>query len=203
MRLPEAAHTSRPWRIHELTRDFRLEDVWALPTPGGPNDFDVLVEAIASSDPGADTPSRVARALWALRWKLGDLLGWDDEEAGLGARVSTLGERLPADLRESPGPAFDSLPFTSLYLLDDEWAAETANRTMHGVMHIGWVPDGSGGYRGQLAILVKPNGLFGQAYMAAIRAFRYVLVYPPAMRQIEREWRRRMGERATAHARKR
>ena len=34
--LPDTAHTSRPWRIHELTRDFRLEDVWALPTPGGP-----------------------------------------------------------------------------------------------------------------------------------------------------------------------
>jgi hypothetical protein len=28
MRLPNSAHTSRPWRIHELTRDFRLEDVW-------------------------------------------------------------------------------------------------------------------------------------------------------------------------------
>jgi hypothetical protein len=36
MRLPDTAHTSRPWRIHELTGDFRLEDVWALPAPGGP-----------------------------------------------------------------------------------------------------------------------------------------------------------------------
>jgi uncharacterized protein DUF2867 len=35
VRLPNSAHTSRPWRIHELTHDFRLEDVWALPTPGG------------------------------------------------------------------------------------------------------------------------------------------------------------------------
>ena len=33
MRLPNTAQTSRPWRIHELTQDFRLEDVWALPTP--------------------------------------------------------------------------------------------------------------------------------------------------------------------------
>jgi hypothetical protein len=31
MRLPDSAHTCRPWRIHELTRDFRLEDVWELP----------------------------------------------------------------------------------------------------------------------------------------------------------------------------
>jgi hypothetical protein len=32
MRLPNSAHTSRPWRIHEFTRDFRLEDVWAALT---------------------------------------------------------------------------------------------------------------------------------------------------------------------------
>ena len=48
MRLPNSAHTSRPWRIHQLTRDFRLEDVWALPTPGGPDDFAQLVDGIAS-----------------------------------------------------------------------------------------------------------------------------------------------------------
>ena len=39
MRLANSAHTTRPWRIHGLTRDFRLYDVWALPTPGGPDDF--------------------------------------------------------------------------------------------------------------------------------------------------------------------
>jgi predicted NAD/FAD-dependent oxidoreductase len=82
----------------------------------------------------------------------------------------------------------DALPFTSLYLLADGWAAEIANRTVHGVMHVGWVPDDAGGYRGQMAVLVKPNGLFGTAYMAAIRPFRHLIVYPPAMRQIEREW---------------
>ena len=60
---------------------------------------------------------------------------------------------------------------------------------MHGVMHIGWVPDGTGGYRGQMAVLVKPNGLLGNAYMAAIRPFRHLIVYPPMMRQIERDWR--------------
>ena len=145
MRLPNSAHTSRPWRIHEITGDFRLEDVWALPTPGGRDDFPRLVEAIASGDP-ARSPSRVARALWAIRWKVGELLGWDDQDSGLGSRVPTLRDRLPADLRDGPsGPEFDSLPFTSLYLLDEEWAAEVANRTVHGVMHIGWVPDGVGG----------------------------------------------------------
>jgi Protein of unknown function (DUF2867) len=198
MRLPNTAHTSRPWRIHELTRDFRLEDVWALPTPGGPDDFPLLVEGIASGDVN-QSPSRAARILWAIRWKVGGLLGWDSEDSGLGSRVPTLRDRLPADLRDAPRPEFDALPFTSLYLLDDEWAAEIANRTVHGVMHVGWVEDGSGGYRGQMAVLVKPNGLFGNAYMAAIRPFRHIIVYPPMLRRIGQEWRARAGERTAEY----
>jgi Protein of unknown function (DUF2867) len=192
MRLPKTAHTARPWRIHELTQDFRLEDVWALPTPGGrPDDFPRLVEGIASGDP-SQSPSRAARTLWAIRWKVGELLGWDGPDAGLGSRVPTLRDRLPADLRDGPsGPDFDTLPFTSLYMLDDEWAAEIANRTVHGVMHMGWVPDQTGGYRGQMAVLVKPNGLLGTAYMAAIKPFRHLIVYPPIIREIDREWRGR------------
>jgi hypothetical protein len=187
MRLPDTAHTSRPWRIHELTGDFRLEDVWALPTPGGPDDFPRLVRGIGSADP-SHSPSRTARALWAIRWKLGELLGWDRPDAGLGSRVPTLRDRLPEELREAPsGPELHR--FTSLYLLEDEWAAEVANRTMHGVLHLGWVPDQAGGYRAQMAVLVKPNGLFGTAYMAAIRPLRHLIVYPAMLRGIEREWR--------------
>ena len=188
MRLPNSAHTSRPWRIHEIAPDFRVEDVWALPTPGEKDDLHLLVEGIAASDPATQSPSRVARALWALRWKLGEVLGWDDQDAGVGSRVPTLRDRLPADLRDTPAQEFETLPFTSLYQTDDEWAAETANQTMHGVMHIGWVRDGANGYRGQMAVLVKPNGPLGRLYMAAIRPFRHLIVYPPAMREIERVW---------------
>ena len=61
MRLPNTAHTSRPWRIHELTPDFRLEDVWALPTPGGPDDLPRLVDQFATGD----TASR--RAVFSCR----------------------------------------------------------------------------------------------------------------------------------------
>ncbi len=59
---------------------------------------------------------------------------------------------------------------------------------MHGVLHVGWVPDGSGSYRGQLTVLVKPNGVLGTCYMAAIRPFRHLIVYPLATRDIERAW---------------
>ena len=189
MRLPDSAHTSRPWRIHELTSDFRVEDVWQLPASGGADEFPLLVQGMTAGGT-SESPSRASRALFALRLKLGELFGWDDPDGGVGSRVPTLRDRMPADLRDVPsGPDFDSLPFSPLYLLDDEFAAEAANRTMHGVIHLGWVPDGNGGYRGQMAILVKPNGLFGNAYMAAIKPFRHLIVYPALMRQIERDWR--------------
>lgn len=183
-RLPDRAHTAQSWRIHEIAPDFRLEDVWELPPRLGPDDFPRLVERFASFDT-AKSSSRTARALFALRWKLGEWFGWDDDETGVGSRVPTLRDRLPADLRETARPDFDALPFTSLYLTDDEWAAEAANGTMHGVLHIGRVPDGPNTYRAQLAILVKPNGRFGNVYMAAIRPFRHLVVYPALMRDFE------------------
>jgi hypothetical protein len=192
MRLPTSAHTSQPWRIHEIAHDFRVEDVWALPTPGGAGDFPQLIGLATSTDPERGS-SAIVRALFAIRWKLGELLGWDDEASGTGARVATLRDRLPADLRDRP-PAAEltgSLPFSSLYATDDEWAAEIANRTMHGVMHLGWVPDGAGGYRGQMAVLVRPNGVLGQAYMAAILPFRRVIVYPRMLDEIGRRWQAR------------
>jgi len=194
MRLPNTAHTSRPWRIHQLTADFRLEDVWALPTPGGPDDFPRLVQLMASGDPSRG-PSRIARTLWAIRWKIGEQLSWDGPDHGHGSERPTLRDRLPEDMRDTPsGPDFDALPFTSLYLIDDEWAAEVVNRTVHGVMHIGWVPDQSGGYRGQMAVLVKPNGLLGTGYMAAIAPLRHLIVYPSMLRVIGQRWRALAGD---------
>ncbi|MFI9204304.1 DUF2867 domain-containing protein [Streptomyces sp. NPDC053048] len=188
MRLPRTAHTSRPWRIHEIAGDFRVEDVWALPTPGGPDDLRWLVRQFADDNPDhLDSP--VPRLLFAVRWKLGKLLGWDKPDAGVGTRVATLRDRLPADLREGErGPDLRTTPFTSVFLTHDEWVAESANRTVHMLMHIGWVPDGAGRYRGRMTVLVKPNGLLGAVYMAGIKPFRYLGVYPALLRGIGRQW---------------
>ena len=150
MRLAAAAHTARPWRIHALTPDFRVEDVWALPTPGGRDDFPRLVAGMASGEVGRGAP-RVVRALFALRWAPGRLFGWDRPADG-GRGGPSLRDRLPADLRATPAPARRSAGFTALYQLPDEWAGELANRTMHGVMHLGlgtrrewWLPRPDGG----------------------------------------------------------
>jgi Protein of unknown function (DUF2867) len=188
MRLPDRAHTSQPWSIHEIAAEFRLEDVWALPTPGLREEFPRLVQWLAESDDQARaSASGLTRALWAIRRQIGGVLRWDSPSpAG-----PTLRDRLPADLTAAAsGPAFRGLiPFTSLYLLENEWAAELANRTMHGILHLGWVRDAADGYTGQLAILVKPNGLLGAAYMAAIKPFRRLIIYPQWTRQIGQAWR--------------
>lgn len=193
--LDKTQHTSRPWRIHELAKDFQVLDVWALPTPGGAGDFGRLVDLSSTFD--AQRSSPVVRALFAIRWTIGRVLGLDRPETGLGVRVETLRDRLPADLRNAPtGLASDRSPFRPLYLTDDEFAMEIANQTVHGVMHVGWVPDeigGSGKFRGQMAVLVRPNGALGVAYLVAIAPFRHLIVYPLMMRNIGRAWREQLS----------
>ena len=193
MRIPNTEHRSRPWRIHQILPDFRLEDVWELPGEGGPGDFPRVVELMARFDP-ENSSSRAVRALFAIRWKLGELFGWDDSGDGIGERVPSLRDRLPDDLRDGPrGPEFGATPFTSLYMTDDEWAAEIANKTMHGVLHLSWVPESGGTYRARMAVYVKPNGWLGNAYMAFIRPFRHALVYPVLLREGGQMWRELAG----------
>jgi Protein of unknown function (DUF2867) len=44
-----------------------------------------------------------------------------------------------------------------------------------------------------MAVLVKPNGLLGTGYLAAIRPFRHLIVYPALTREIGQAWRARVS----------
>lgn len=189
--LPASEHTDRPWRIHEIAHDFLLEDVWELPTPGGPDDLRRLVQVMTDRENESEFPWTY-RLLFAIRWWIGGLLGLDDEDDGTHGRVASVRDRLPADLRGTNGPDFTEYPFDVVYLTDDEYVAEIANRTVHGLMHLGWVadPEAEGGYRAHMAVLVKPNGLLGRAYLDLIKPFRYLVVYPALLRTIGRVWAR-------------
>ncbi|GAA0939974.1 DUF2867 domain-containing protein [Nonomuraea longicatena] len=190
MKLPKTAHTAHAWRIHELTPDFRVQDVWSFRTPGaGPGDFPAMLTAMRATG-GLRDQSRPVRLLFALRWRIGALLGWDDPARA----AASLRERLPADLRRAPrGHDSPGLPLKALYELRTESARELANRTGHCVMHLGWAP-AADGHELRMAVLVKPRGRFGRLYMAAIAPFRHLIVYPALTRRWERAWR----EHATA-----
>ncbi|MET9931222.1 MULTISPECIES: DUF2867 domain-containing protein [unclassified Streptomyces] len=188
MKLPVSEHTRRPWRIHAYARDFEVADVWSCRTPGaGPDDFPVMLAALA--DDGASRQSAPVRFLLAVRRRLGALLGWDGPRAGLGTRVRSLRERMPEELTGTVGPGPDGDPFAPLYELHDECARELANKTVHAVMHLGWVEAADGGHELRMAVLVKPNGRLGRLYMALIAPFRYLIVYPSLTRRFERAWR--------------
>jgi hypothetical protein len=160
-----------------------------------------------SFDP-ANAESLPTRVLWRVRDRLGSWLdlgrisapvdGGRDDGAGKlpipGKSETSLTDRLPDDLLGTAADLdFGSLPFVPLYRTDVEFAAEISNRTVHGVMHLAWVDQGEGRYQGQMAVYVKPRGLFGKGYMALIKPFRYWIVYPALMSQIERAWNARMA----------
>jgi hypothetical protein len=203
-RLPNREHERRPWRIREIVPDFTLEDVWALPVEGAAEDFDELLAMTSSLNP-AEADSRATRFLWELRDRLGAWFGLGRIGVGAdgggdggeklpvpGTEELSLSERLPADLRgTATDHEFGRLPFVPLYRTETEAAAEISNRTVHGVAHFAWVEQDDGRYRGQLAVYVKPRGAFGHGYMALIKPFRYLIVYPALMRQFEAAWKRR------------
>jgi hypothetical protein len=60
------------------------------------------------------------------------------------------------------------MPLKALYELDRESARELANKTVHTVMHLGWVQGPTVITSCGWPFLVKPNGRFGRRSMAAI-----------------------------------
>lgn len=197
MKLLKAGHECQPLRIHDLVPDFTLEDVWALPVGGDAEDFEAFLEMIGSMDP-TETENRPARFLWEVRnrlgtwFDLGEISSPADGNGDLaipGTAETSIRGRLPAELRgTAAGFYFDSLPFVPLYRTDREAAAEISNKTVHGVAHLAWVRRDDGRYQGQMAVYVKPRGAFGRAYMALIKPFRHLVVYPALMREVERAW---------------
>jgi uncharacterized protein DUF2867 len=198
MRVPNQWQLERPWRIHDIVADFELEDVWSLSDiTGSAEDFSGAIHLMTT-----DHPTRSANLPARLLWNARNLLGrWFDlggisvpaEGAGglpiPGTTETTLRVRLPDELRGTADDVrFQHLPFSPLYKTADEFAAEVSNKTVHGVLHLAWVPQDDGTYRGQMAVYVKPRGPLGSAYMAFIKPFRYLIVYPALERQLARTW---------------
>jgi hypothetical protein len=108
-RLDPTDHLCHPWRVHAVAaaEGLALRDVWevAIPLPPGVP-LARWVEALRT-----EPRSLPSRALFALRWKLGRLLGLDRGGTG----------------------------FVPVYQEPDEILSRITNRTMTGFLHISLV----------------------------------------------------------------
>ena len=176
-------------RCHALLSDVPLHDVWAIPLSGGGTGRSVReARAILFSDPRPPKNFAV-RGLFALRFALGRVFGWDDERhdpPGL-SYVQRLSEADRSQSEVPPGTREG--PFRVLYVFADEALSELHNATVHAFLALALTPR-AGGYTLYLGIYVKPVSRFTALYMALIDPFRRLLVYPALARSAQRSWSR-------------
>jgi hypothetical protein len=190
MRIANTEHRAHHWRIDDVTPDFELEDVWALPVTGGPGQFPELLAALAR-DRALEGDSGPARWLFGLRMWLGRVFGWDRNVNRLpipGCTETSVRDRLPESERAELPPVADArLPFRPVYRDHREACMELSNDTVHALMHLSWVPEGDH-HRARMAVYVKTRGRLGRWYMALIAPFRHFVVYPAMLRRIGARW---------------
>jgi hypothetical protein len=168
-----------------------LKDVTVIDLPGGGEGRTLAdVRALLGSDAKRPGGNPVVRALFAIRWWLGRVLGWDrarpaDDAASYLHRVS-VGLRA----RSLVTPGTPDGPFRTLFMTDHESLSEIQNATVHAFLSMALVPS-AGGYRLFWAVYVKPVSRLTPLYMAAIEPFRRFLVYPSLMRRLRRAWIKR------------
>jgi hypothetical protein len=176
-------------RCHALLRDVPLHDVWAIPLHGGgPGRTMEEVRVLLFGDRRPRTNVAV-RALFALRWWLGRVFGWDDERHDPPG-ASYVHRLTEADrVQSSVAPGTRDGPFRVLYVLRDEALSEIRNATVHGFLASA-LARREQGYVLYLGIYVKAVGRFTTFYMALIDPFRRFVVYPAIVRTVQQAWSR-------------
>src|SRR4030095_5485259 len=177
-------------RCHALLSDVPLHDVWAIPlNGGGPGRRIQDARAILFEDLCRPTNNFAVRGLFALRWTLGRLFGWDDERHDplSVSYVNRLAEADRAQSRVPPGTRDG--PFRVLYVFGDEALSELRNATVHAFLALALTPR-PGGYTLYMAIYVKPVSRFTTLYMALIDPFRRLIVYPALGTHAQQRWSR-------------
>ena len=206
------AHRGRPWRVHTLAPDFELLDLWTIPLAADPargETFDEFLRVFSTANAGTWPMYRLrptsfgdvvhaarltgAFALLELRRVLGWLFALDADRALPipGRREHRVRARLDdADRARDRGtlPARVGGAFETVYAFADEALLEIANRTIHALLHVSWVDAGAGRRAPVLAVYVKSRGWQSRAYLALIRPFRHLVVYPAWIAHLTRTW---------------
>ena len=186
MRADPDEFRTRPLRVHAVLHDVPLEDVWAIRLPGGgPGRTIQDVRTVFAEAVGAAPP--IVKALFAVRGRIGALLGWDRPRAA--GNAASYADRLsPADrARSVAAPGTPDGPFTLLYRFENEQLSDLRNATVHAFVSLSMEPTADG-YLAYLAIYVQPVHRFSRLYMRAIAPFRHLVVYPALIRKMQRAW---------------
>ena len=189
MRVDRAAFRQLDLRCHALLADVPLHDVWAIPLDdGGPDRTMNDVRALMLSDRRPRTNVAV-RALFALRWWLGRVFGWDREQHDPQGE-SYVHRLTDVDRAESyiPTGTRDGR-FRVLYVFRDEALSEIRNSTVHGFLASALVRRETG-YVLYVGVYVKAVSRFTAFYMALIDPFRRFVVYPGLVRTVQQGWQR-------------
>ena len=131
MRVPAEEFRALDLEVHAFLADVPLRDVSAIDLPGGGEGRSIPdVRALRDRDAAVTAPLPV-RVLFAIRLRLGRLLGWDravDAYAGE-SYIQHLSHDQRARSVEEPGSADG--PFQLLYQFPGEVLGETRNATVH------------------------------------------------------------------------
>ncbi len=198
-------HYSHPWKVHEISEDFELLDVWEFPILADNSrkqDFSLFLKIMQQAPKNSVTSffsirQLAARFLIFLRVHSGEMFGLDKNlntlpipgsmEISIKDRLS--GEDLKRNLAESNERGGDNQGiWRTVYRYENEMLTELSNDTVHALMHLGWVHKSGKYFTAQLAVYAKPRGNLGEFYMKLIMPFRHAIVYPAMMEEVKKRW---------------
>jgi hypothetical protein len=187
MRIDPVKFRRLPLRCHSLLSDVPLHDAWAVELDGGGPGRTVQDARKILRGEGR-TSNAAVRALFALRWKLGRVLGWDHPRHD--SPESSFLNRLTAEDRAKSRvpPGTSEGAFRTLYVFDHESLSEVRNATVHGFLALALLPR-DGGYTLYLGIYVNPVSRLTPLYMVIIDPFRRLIVYPSMTRKAKLRWK--------------
>ena len=129
--------------------------------------------------------------LFKLRFFLGALFGWDkiQDTKTNQLKQGSIREKYANNykLQANDLPPIGNAEFETVYIKEEESLAEISNATVHAGLHLSKVPNGKN-YKVLMAVYVQPKGILGKFYMALIKPFRLVIVYPAMMRIVGVHW---------------
>lgn len=180
-----------PLRVHSFLAGVSLHSLHRVVLPGGRSGMtmpEINATLGFSSTEGIEV-GPVTRALFWLREKTGQLLGWEDAEELIAAH--TWLARLSAEDRARslmPPGKVEGISRV-LYCFEHELLAEIINRTVH-CFWVMAVTETASGYELWMAVYVKKLNWFTPIYMALITPMLKWMIYPAMTNGVRQRWER-------------